>query len=512
MVLYNKAFFLFVAIFFNVMTVAIVMGILENKEKLKQSILKLRLRKTELSYFPRFCSSKAMICYVATLVLASAIFNKYAMPLQFMVFGLASVIIFFDYSNKLTTRWLNYHPIHFAKKLLVTALIIRLVYVVFIYFYYIEMTGIPHMYHAGDSIWYEFMASTWRLNGYESFEEWMSSVELDDKGYCWWLGIEHLILGSHVLPPRLIKCLIDSFSCVLIYSLAERNFGERVGRMASIFYMLMPNTWYYCGITLKECEMAFLVILFVERADMAFRSPKIKAKDLLVPLVTIVLMFTFRTAIASVLSLSMLVAIFFSSKKQIQTWKKILFSVVVCVWMFTTIGSMLLQESQRLWEGKMENQEVGYINRSVQEGGNGFAKYATASIFAPMIFTLPLSSMVNIPAQENQLMLHGGNFIKNILSGFVIFALFLMLFRKDWRLHVMPLSVMCGYLLVLVFSNFAHSERFHYPIIGLELMFAAFGVSQMTNKHKRWYSIWLFVICVANLGWAYIKLKGRGWA
>jgi hypothetical protein len=43
-------------------------------------------------------------------------------------------------------------------------------------------------------------------------------------------------------------------------------------------------------------------------------------------------------------------------------------------------------------------------------------------------------------------------------------------------------------------------------------MFAAYGVSLMKNKHKRWFVIWLVVICVAVIGWAWIKLAGRGLA
>jgi lipopolysaccharide export LptBFGC system permease protein LptF len=70
--------------------------------------------------------------------------------------------------------------------------------------------------------------------------------------------------------------------------------------------------------------------------------------------------------------------------------------------------------------------------------------------------------------------------------------------------------VTCGYLVVLVFSNFAHSERFHFPILAFELMFAAYGVSMLKNKHKRWYVIWLVFVCVANIAWAWIKLAGRG--
>jgi len=511
-IIYNKTFFLFVAIFFNVVTITVIMGILQNKEKLKKVILRSKVLHTELPFLPKFCSSKAMICYAVTLGLVSAVFFNYAMPFQFMVFGLVAVVVFFNYSNKLTVGWQKFGPSQFAKKLFTTAVVIRLLYVVFIYFYYIVMTGEPHMYHAADSMWYQFMASRWREEGYEEFEFWLSGVGLDDVGYIWWLAIEYCVLGTGVLPPRLIKCLIDAFSCVLIYSLAERNFGERTARIAAIFYMLMPNTWYYCGVTLKETEMAFLTILFVERADMAMRAPKIVLKDLLAPLLTIIVMFTFRTAMAAVLAAALAAAMILSSKKQMQTWKKVLLSGIFAVWMLATVGVELVQEAQMMWEGRMETQESGYQYRAVADNGNTFAKYASASIFAPLIFTLPFSSMVSIPGQENQMMLNGGNFIKNVLSGFVIFSIFVMLFRREWRQHVLPLAVMCGYLFVLVFSNFAHSERFHFPILGFELLFAAYGVSQMTNKHKRWYVIWLAVVCIANFAWAMIKLRGRGFA
>lgn len=465
-----------------------------------------------LTYFPRYFSTRAIICYAVTLALVSALFISYAMPLQFMLFGLVAILLFFPYSAKLTMQWQNYSPHQFVKRLFVTSLVIRLVYVVFIYFYYIAMTGEPHMFHPGDSVWYQFVASRWREEGFDSFKFWMTDVSIDDAGYCWWLSLEYLLLGSNVLPARLVKCLIDAFTCVLIYNLAERNFGGSTAKIAAIFYMLMPNAWYYCGVTLKETEMAFLVALFVERGDLALRSPKITLKDFIVPLLVILAMFAFRTAMAAVLTAALGAALILSSSKQLQAWKKVLFSAIFAGWMFMTIGVELVQEAQMMWEGKAESQESGYQWRAERDNGNTFAKYASASVFAPMIFTIPFSSMVKIRDQENQMMLNGANFIKNILSGFTIFALFTLLFRREWRQHVLPLAVMCGYLVVLVFSNFAHSERFHFPILGLELLFAAYGVSQVTNRQKRWYTIWLVVICIANIGWALIKLRGRGLA
>jgi Ca2+/Na+ antiporter len=213
--------------------------------------------------------------------------------------------------------------------------------------------------------------------------------------------------------------------------------------------------------------------------------------------------------LAAVLVAALVAALIFSSGRQLELWKKIVYTSLFAVWMFLTVGVEMVEETQKLWEDRTENQSVGYEWRSRT---NSFAQYATASVFAPLIFTIPFATMVTIQGQENQMLLNGANFTKNIMSGLTILALFLLLVRGDWRKHVLPIAVMCGYLVVLVFSNFAHSERFHFPALAFELMFAAYGVSQLTNKHKRWYTIWIIVICVANIAWSYIKLAGRGFA
>ena len=124
-----------------------------------------------LTYFPRYFSIRAIFCYLATLALVSAFFLSYAMPLQFMLFGLVPVIVFFNYSNKLTMSWQRIKPATFTKKLFTTALIIRIVYVVFIYFYYIEMTGLPHMYYPGDELLYEEVGLLLKEVGPSRFNE-----------------------------------------------------------------------------------------------------------------------------------------------------------------------------------------------------------------------------------------------------------------------------------------------------------------------------------------------------
>jgi 4-amino-4-deoxy-L-arabinose transferase-like glycosyltransferase len=404
-------------------------------------------------------------------------------------------------------QWHRFSPKLFKKKLFLTALIIRVVYVIFIYFYYISMTGEPYMLYSSDELGYHNIAMLLREDGWETFNRYVKTYGLSDRGYFYWLGMIYAVFGNNILAGRLMKCFLDSFSCLFIYSVAKRNFGEFTGRIAAIFYMMMPSMWYYCGITLKETDMVFLILLFVERADLVMHSKKITVVSLLLPGLIILALFAFRTALAAVLVAALVGAIVFSSGKQLELWKKILYASIFGVWMIMTVGVEIIEETEALWVGRSQNQEAGYEWRAET---NSYAKYASATLFAPAIFTIPFSTMVAIPGQENQMILHGANFTKNIMSGFTIFALFVLLFSGEWRKHVLPIAVMCGYLLVLVFSNFAHSERFHFPVLGLELMFAAYGISQVKNKQKRWFTLWLIFVCLVNIGWAYIKLAGRG--
>ena len=98
------------------------------------------------------------------------------------------------------------------------------------------------------------------------------------------------------------------------------------------------------------------------------------------------------------------------------------------------------------------------------------------------------------------------------MSFFVIFALGMLLLTGRWREHLLSLSFMLGYIVVLVMSTFAQSERFHQPIMAFELMFAAYGLSIVRNskRYRRWFMYWCIVMFIACLAWNWFKLKGRG--
>ena len=141
------------------------------------------------------------------------------------------------------------------------------------------------------------------------------------------------------------------------------------------------------------------------------------------------------------------------------------------------------------------------------------------------LITIPFPSMVRpFDGQNVQQLLNGGNFIKNILSFFTILVLFMLLFSGRWREHLVPLSYMLGYIVVLALSTFAQSERFHQPAMPMELMFAAYGIQQALMgvpitkgigsraTYKRWFMLWLGVMFIACVAWNWFKLAGRGLA
>ena len=256
--------------------------------------------------------------------------------------------------------------------------------------------------------------------------------------------------------------------------------------------------------------MVFLIVLFIERVDFAIRGNTINWKALIFSLLVCGVLFMFRTALAIVAILSLVITLMLSSNNFLSIAKKITIGTFVAIVMIATLGNKLVQEAQGMIEKGENAQERSMEWRSNREGGNKFAKYAGASVFAPLIFTIPFPTMVNTPTQEQQRMIHGGNYVKNITSAFTIMALFILLMNRTWRRHVLIIGVTCGYLIVMALSEFAHSERFHLPALPFALIFAAYGISSLQNKHKKWFNYWVMFIFVVNIAWAWFKLRGRG--
>ncbi|MDR2684999.1 MAG: hypothetical protein LBB53_06425, partial [Prevotellaceae bacterium] len=373
----------------------------------------------------------------------------------FYVFGAVAVLAFFNYSHVLTRKWAVYSEKFFIKKLFTTAFIIRLCWVIFSWFFYFAMTGSPFEIDAADSQGYHATAVGLVKNG---FAHEMQYIGLSDLGYPVYLGvlykifkvdafgIDIFIVRFIIFVVRLIKSAIGAYTCVLIYRLGSRTFNnESTGRIAGILCMLMPNLIYYCGINLKEVEMVFLIVFFIERIDLMLRLQKYGVKDVILPFLAVSALFFFRTVLGAVALLSLITALLFSEKKTVNWRQRIIVGVWAAAVIAYFIGGQIATEVEETWNARTESQANSMNWRSLRKGGNQFAKYFSGTIAAPIIFIVPFPTVVEVQGQDNLKIIHGGNYCKNIIAFFTIFAFFMIIKRKEWRKYILTGSYTVGY-------------------------------------------------------------------
>ena len=433
--------------------------------------------------------------------------------MMWWVFGLVEVIGFFYFANQFTRQWGQFSTKKFVKQLFKTALIIRLVWMIFSYFFYTYMTGQPFEFDAGDALGYHDEAM-WvhQLINEGNLQAFFTYLDgrFSDMGYTFYLGWQYWITGDSIFIERLLKVLYGAYTCVLVYKLTVRNFGEETGRMAAIFCMLMPNLILYTGLHTKEVEMVLLTVAFMERSDWMFRNKQFNFAEIAPPIVLAGSLFFFRTVLGATAIFALFTTLLFTSTKVLGMGKR----VILIVWVLLTVGyfvgSRLSTEVEQVWKAREANQAASMEWRSTRDNGNKFAKYATGAVFAPIIFIIPFPTIIETPGQENQKIINGGNFVKNILAFFVIFAMIWIFKEGKWREYITMGAFTIGYLMIIAMSSFAQSERFHQPALPFLMVFAAFGISKVTNTQKKYFTWYMAFIFIAIVAWSWFKLAGRG--
>lgn len=472
--------------------------------------------------WPRWLSKNAITVYFLALGAVTLMYSAYSMPWYYMLSGVVAVLAFFQYGSKVA-KDLAPSRIRkektFEKRIFTIAFALRLIWMLFIYAIFMTTYGDAFGFENADATYYHKLGIDFATGFREGrvVSVWNATTkyaDISDMGYGFYVGIVYWLTGNSIIVVRLLKCLWSSLTVVLIYRLAKRNFGEQIARVAAIFCALWPNFWYYSSAHLKETEMVFLGVLFVEQGDQMLRSRQFTAWKVIPILLIAAALFTVRTPLALVALLALVFSVVMSSSKVVNWGKRIIVGVLAVLLIGVTAGNWIQEQSRALVEqvqGGMQEHNMEW--RTQREHGNAFAKYAGKSVFAPLVFTIPFPTMVRpFEGQNVQQLNNGGNFVKNILSGFTIFAMVMLLLSGKWREHLLPLSFMLGYLVVLTMSNFAQSERFHQPVVPFEFMFAAYGLSVAVTipKYKRWFTYWCGLMFVAALAWNWFKLKGRG--
>ena len=471
---------------------------------------------------PDWLTGKAIVVFFVAMLACWLAFG-HVPNFELWMAAVMSVVLFFYGGMAMSRRWRNTKEKTFARNLFVTGLTIRILWLLYVWFFFnTDHYGAPYGAQA-DVEWYMPFGmdlARWLVgdssNTLSEIIKFNGSA-IDDVGYPMWLAVGYVIWGdwSDAFMPMLIKCIASAYCAVCIYNIAKRHFEEGTARIAGFFVALNPNMIYWCGTMFKEAEMVFLVCLAVDNFDRVLSSGKKYTFRALLPgiLASIALMF-FRTALGLVIFLAMFAHIVMASERVMTVGKKVLAGVLVTAVLAVSMGDRIWTQTRELMEAaQSDKQEKNMEWRGKREGGNTFAKYAGVAVFAPLIFTIPFPTFNQ--ANEHQLLqvqLSGGSYIKNILSFFVILVMFMMLISGEWRRHVFILAYTVGYHVVLAMSAFAQSGRFHMPVIPMLMLFGAYGIQiAKTNvKLRKWLPIALMIEVMACLAWNWFKLKGRG--
>lgn len=490
--------------------------------------------------FPQWLRRNALITYFLALAVVTFMYSAYSLPWYYMLFGVVAVMSFFLYgSTAINDTSLDKirKESRFEKRIFLIAFVPRVIWMFLIYTIFMQNYGDAFGFENGDATFYNDVGKNF-AEGFRdghivsTWKDMTNDLDISDLGYALYVGLVYWLTGTAdvasytlgvastnplgIIFVRFLKCLWSSLTVILIYRLAKRNFDTQTARVAAIFCALWPNFWYYSGCHLKETEMVFLSVLFVEQADQMLRSRQFTTWKVIPVLLIAASILTFRTPLALVAFLSLIFSAVMSSTRVVSWGKRIAVGGLAVLLLGVGFGNQLEEKAQGLMDQvRSDDQQTNMEWRATREHGNAFAKYAGKSVFAPLIFTIPFPSMTRpYDGQDVQQLLNGGNFVKNILSGFTIFAMVMLLVSGKWREHLLPLSFLLGYLVVLTMSTFAQSERFHQPAMPFEFMFAAYGLSIAVTqkKYKRWFTYWSGLMFVATIVWNWFKMAGRGLA
>ena len=465
-----------------------------------------------INSFPKQISNYAIAVYLIALTLISIFYIDYAIKFGYMILGIVSVTGFFLLTSKWSKEWVVNSEKQFAEKVFFIAFFIRLIWVIASYFFYIKATGQPFEFDTGDALGYHEEAK------WLSQEGWAATMDyhfgsgykgISDAGYSLYLTLVYSIFGPIIIIPRILKALISAYTVVLIYRLSSRTFGESTGRMAGLMAVLMPNLIIYCGYHLKETEMMFLEVAFLERLDFLLRNRRINLWTVLAPTLLALTLFFFRTVLGAAAVFSFATAILFSSTPTMKKgWKRTALIGWGVFCLLIVGGGTIINEVESMWEGRGDNVSKKRTEQTLR--GNQWAQYATSTVMAPMIFVLPFSTMVDVSQQYAQQTKHGGNFIRNFMGFFAVVAIIEAFRRKKWRDFSMIGSFTIAYLGVVSLSGFSNSERFLLPGLPCLIMMWAYGISALRRQTYKFMMPWCYVVVAMEFAWAFFKLGSRG--
>lgn len=455
-----------------------------------------------------------VLCYAVALTVVSLAWPGFALRPLWMAWGLGAVCLFF-LTTWLARRYCAKLPEKkFLLAVFLTALAIRIVYVVAIGFYYYYQTGDSFEYDAADSMAYNRLAKylawcIWQghpVYAYQYLRYAVYPMGFSDQGYTMWLTLIYTIFGNNLLTPRLFNALMDAYVCVAVYKLASRNTDIRTARLAAIICVFLPTMIHYTGLHLKETTMLFVTVMAIERTDYLIRSRKYNFINIALPIFFTTMIFGFRTVLGMSALFAYVVFFVLAPNEVINKKAKTIAVAAVAV---VTIILVLTVGNEMVAMYRLKNKSTGLLAEKYEKEGLKHAELAKNCYLAPGVFVLPMSTLTEV-GNNNQKMMGGDTFVKNFMAFFVMWAFVVMLRRKEWRNMSLTTAFVVAYAGIIALSFFVTSERYHFPLLPFYAIMAAYTINHFRRKDFPYFYVYCVLLVAVLIVWNFIKLSARG--
>jgi hypothetical protein len=469
-----------------------------------------------MNYWPINFTNKAIVYSLTVTLGISTFFLKYFMPVELLLAGLLIIIFFFFGLNYYSKNWRNLPYTVFEKKLFFFSLLFRLIFVFYMYLLtsLIEPLSFPFELGAADSWLYHGVAQKLANNPlgeyFKILNEQMQSKS--DFGFPIFQSLIYKVFGGYTFPVRLINCILGSYTVVYLSRLSYFIFNEAHAKLTGIIAMLFPSLLWFSAIQLKETLMLFMIVTIFYHAIRMNEQHRIRLKSLLTIILLSFFLFYFRTFLAVLTIISVLVYYTLSSLR-ILSLKKVL--IISCIF----LGSIILVNkggiNKDIGEVYTEGAVSGYLAKNLNAEARrvGNINYEQTSV-TPMIvlssFITPFPTLLNTEPRQIRIIAHFQNeIVRNLIYYFALLGLIIIV-KNHLRQGSILVFFISGYLYVITNAGNSFQDRFHLVMIPFIIVAVSVGMIQSSHKwiqRWNWYLVFIFIV---HLSWTIFKLDIRG--
>lgn len=351
-----------------------------------------------------------------------------------------------------------------------------------------------------------------------SGQDWLSNIypyiKLEDSGFPMLGGALFFIFQESIYVLILLNIFLKGMSSIYVYKIGILVLGELESRFASILFMLIPASYYYVGVFLKETFMVYLLLFCVFHIMLIFgnkagKLPQNRSKSIGVSaskiIVTMILMLMIRPANTMLL----VVVIFFNYifQKRSLNIQSVLLAIMLLLSIAFLVNSPLTQDSLDLIDKSSTQFENSIEFQANREGGNTLATNASVALLYPLSFVGPLPTIIQTQGQEHYWIHMAGNYYLATMSIFLLFALWRAFRQRDNSLLFLLVT---GYLLMMTIAGHSTSVRRYLPIVPFVIIMIPYGIAYLKKNIVLIYFIYSIFVAFLIFSWNYFKLVGRG--